>query len=136
LATEQIHSKSIGKNQQAKNASRGIAESFEPLSSVAESRQQPWKQPRPSTSTDAGMPRNRSDRHSANPHLSIRESLQPALNVTVESLPQHRRQLSPRSSTDEGMQTDRSEEQTANANLSIRETVEPALNVIIESFAQ
>jgi hypothetical protein len=74
-----------------------------------------------------------SDEHHENAHFSIRESLQPDSNVTLESPVHPLKQNSQSNSTDDGIQIDESDEQRQNAHFSIRESLQPDSNVTLES---
>jgi hypothetical protein len=74
-----------------------------------------------------------SDGHDENTNCSIRESLEPGSNVTLESLGHPLKLLCPRTSTDAGTQIDESDEQASNADSSIRETFEPASKLTSET---
>jgi hypothetical protein len=91
------------------------------------------KQPWQSNSTDDGMQIDESDEQDEKADFSIRESLQPDSNVTLESTVHSMKQPAQRSSTDDGMQIDESDEQDENAHFSIRESLQPDSNVTLES---
>jgi hypothetical protein len=74
-----------------------------------------------------------SDEQNENAHISMRESLQPDSNVTLESAVHLLKQNSQRCSTDDGMQIDESDEQYKNACISICESLQPDSNVTFES---
>jgi hypothetical protein len=63
-----------------------------------------------------------SDEQGENACASIRETLQPGSNLTLESAEHSLKQNSQRCSIDDGMQIDESDEQNQNAYLSIRES--------------
>jgi hypothetical protein len=65
----------------------------------------------------------------------MRDSLQPASNVTLEGLAQASKQHAPSFSTDDGMQIDESDEQDENACDFILESREPASNATLESVS-
>jgi Arc/MetJ-type ribon-helix-helix transcriptional regulator len=75
-----------------------------------------------------------SDEQFENACDSIRESLEPDSNVTLESARHTAKQRSERTSTDDGMQIDESDEQYPNASDSIRENLEPDSNVTLETI--
>jgi hypothetical protein len=70
-----------------------------------------WKERSPSISTDAGMQIEESDKQEQNAPDSIRESLEPSSNVTLQSFMHDSKQYSPSISTDPGMQIEESDEQ-------------------------
>jgi hypothetical protein len=76
-----------------------------------------------------------SEEQSQNAPSSIRESLEPASNVTLERVPHREKQYMPIISTDDGMQIDESEKHPRNASLSIQESLEPASNSTRERAA-
>jgi hypothetical protein len=74
-----------------------------------------------------------SDEHAENANDSMRESLEPDSNVTLQSAPQQEKQKSPTTSTGHGMQIDESDEQNSKARHSRPESLEPHSNVTLES---
>jgi hypothetical protein len=94
----------------------------------------PSNAPSPSSERVAGRQIDDSDEHNQNAYSSIRESLQPASNVTLESPSHQQKQCSQTTSTDHGTQIERSDEQNSNAYRSIRESFEPASNATLKSL--
>jgi hypothetical protein len=74
-----------------------------------------------------------SDEQDENANRSIRETLQPDSNLTLESALHQRKQPSQRSSTDDGMQIDESDEHNQNAHFSIRETLLSDSKITLET---
>jgi hypothetical protein len=74
-----------------------------------------------------------SDEQSPKARCSIRASLEPDSNATLESASHAVKQLSQSTSTDDGMQIDERDEQCSNAALSIRASLESDSNVTLES---
>jgi hypothetical protein len=74
-----------------------------------------------------------SEEQDRNADASIRKSLEPGSNVTLESALHSVKQPWQRSSTDDGMQIDESDEQDENAHASIRETLQPDSNLTLET---
>jgi hypothetical protein len=71
--------------------------------------------PAPISTSFAGMQIDESDEQPSNARDSIRESLEPASNVTLESALHPSKQALPSISTDDGMQIDTSDQQSENA---------------------
>jgi hypothetical protein len=77
-----------------------------------------------------------SDEQVKNARGSIRESLQPDSNVTLQSAVHRLKHDSQSCSTDDGMQIDESDEQDENADCSIRESLQSDSNVTLQSDVQ
>jgi hypothetical protein len=91
------------------------------------------KAPFPISRTVAGMQIDGIDEQHANACRSMRESLAPDSNVTLESDTHLWKQPWQSTSSDDGMQIDESDEQAKNADLSIRKSLEPDSNVTLKS---
>jgi predicted HicB family RNase H-like nuclease len=88
----------------------------------------------PITATDEGIQIEESEEQHPKTELSIRDNLEFAWKVTVESRPQYSKQFSPMSSMAEGMQIEESAKQSQKADLSIRDSLESAWKVTAERF--
>jgi FtsZ-binding cell division protein ZapB len=77
-----------------------------------------------------------SDEQSRNAPDSIRESLEPVSNVTIESLEHPVKHAAHTITTDDGMQIEEIHEQKPNAYCSRRESLEPGSNVTPENAPQ
>jgi hypothetical protein len=91
------------------------------------------KVPSPIPESVAGMQIDERDEQNSNANCSIRESLQPDSNVTLESASHQLKQNSQRSSTHDGMEIDESDEQDQNAHFSSRESLQSDPNITLES---
>jgi hypothetical protein len=74
-----------------------------------------------------------SDEHFQNANLSIRESLEPDSNMTIDRDSHPVKQLSSIVSTGDGIQIADSDAQWENANSPMEESLEPDSNVTVES---
>jgi hypothetical protein len=74
-----------------------------------------------------------SDEHDENTSVPIRERVEPASNVTLESALQAMKQHRPSLSTDDRMQIDERDEQLENPARRIRESLERASNATFRS---
>jgi hypothetical protein len=94
------------------------------------------KAPDPTLITVAGIQIDESDEQLENACRSIRESLEPDSNVTLERARHSWKHFSQTTSTDDGMQIDETDEHSENACFSIRASLELASNVTLESALQ